>query len=115
MTSENNFSESQEKTYSAEFAYRIFNTGHDKMLAVCDKSLVGKNFNEGDLQIHVSEEFYSEEECGEDEVIRILKSSTIVNAVGEKIIRLMVENGLIKEGYVIHIDGVPHAQIIAVE
>lgn len=97
------------------FCYRVFDAGGDRMLAVCDKSVLGMEFESVDLRIHVSEEFYSSEECEGNGIIALIKSCTIVNAVGEKIIDIMMENGLVDESRILRISGVPHAQIISVE
>ena len=41
------------------FSYRIFRTGNDVLLAVCDSDLLGKSFEEGEMQIEVTD-FYRE-------------------------------------------------------
>ncbi|MDI6721035.1 MAG: DUF424 domain-containing protein [Candidatus Aenigmarchaeota archaeon] len=97
------------------FAYRIFDAGPDRMLAICDKPLIGRKFEEGELNIYVSEEFYFEKECDGKKAVELAKSSTIVNAVGEGIVNLLAKNNFIDEKFVLQISGVPHAQIVAVK
>jgi hypothetical protein len=97
-----------------KFACRIYNSGPERMLAVCDKFVLGKKFSEGEMSIHVSEEFYCGMECGEKEVVELAKSSTIINAVGKETINLMLANSLVREEYILWISGVPHAQVVSV-
>jgi hypothetical protein len=98
-----------------EFCYKIFRQGDDTLLAVSDSSIIGKTFNEGDIQINVSRDFYHGKECSRNEIIKILKSATIVNAVGKKIVDIMVKENIIESDSVLIIEGVPHAQIIYVK
>lgn len=84
----------------------------DKILAIADSSAVGKLFEEDDLQLHVSEEFYGGGKCGKKEALKLIKGATIINAVGRDIIAMLVEEGLIEQNMVLHIKGVPHAQFI---
>ena len=98
-----------------EFAYKIFGHEHDVILAISDLSLVGKSFEEGDLQIDVSEDFYCDKECSRDEALELIKNATIINAVGKRIITLMLKENIIDKKTVLTIDGVPHAQVVKIK
>ncbi len=95
------------------FLYKFYNSGGEKMLAICDADIVGKNFEEEDLQISVTEEFYADKECDEGEVTNLIKSPTIINAVGKNIISIMVKKKLVEQENVLYIQGVPHAQAVS--
>lgn len=97
------------------FSYKTFRTDKDVILAIADRHLVGKTFEEKNIQLEVSEEFYSGQICGEEEAVKIAKESTIINAVGNNIIRLLTENKLIQKDRILKIGGIPHAQTISVE
>ncbi len=97
------------------FSYRVFDVGNERMVAVCDRALLGKEFSGDGLSIEVSEEFYSGSEGQWEEILPLVRESAIVNAVGEDIINLLVENGLVDRKYILNIGGVPHAQIISIE
>ncbi len=95
-----------------EFAYKIFGHEYDVILAISDLSLVGKSFEEGDLQISVSKDFYCDKECNRDEALKLIKDATIINVVGKRIITLMLKENIIDKKTVLTIGGVPHAQVV---
>ena len=97
------------------FSYKLFKEHNDKLLAIADENLVGKSFAEGSDEITVSEDFYSENRCSEEDIIRIISEATIVNAIGKDIISLMIKENIIDEGKVLNICGVPHAQIVVIK
>lgn len=84
------------------------------MLAVSDNHLIGKCL-EGDIAFHVSEEFYHENMCDDAKIKRLLKSATIINAVGNDIVSLLIKENIINSENVIKIAGVPHAQVISIK
>jgi hypothetical protein len=47
-----------------------------------------------------------------EEVIELMKESTIVNMVGHKVVKKAIEKGLVHPEAVLKISGVPHAQIV---
>jgi hypothetical protein len=94
------------------FCYKMHPAGDEKILAICDKSVLGETFEEKDLCIEVSREFYFGAECGEEEALKLIRSATIVNAIGEGIISLMLKNDVIRGEMVLRVKGVPHAQAI---
>ena len=99
---------------SSNFCFRIHDAGSNMILAICDESTLGLSLEEGELRLEVSRDFYSGSECDESEALELIESNTIVNAVGEGIISLMLKNKLVEESNVLRISGVPHAQLISV-
>ena len=89
-----------------------YNSGSGLLVAVCDKDLMGKNFEEGELSLKISERFYKGEEATECDVIASLQRATIANLVGKRAIKCAVDNDFIQEACVIFVDGVPHAQMV---
>jgi len=84
------------------------------MLAICDADIIGKIFEEDDIQISVTKEFYGGVECDEKEALNLIKSPTIINAVGKDIISIMVQEKLVEKENILYIQGVPHAQAVSV-
>jgi hypothetical protein len=82
------------------------------LVAACDCDILGKTFEEGDLQITVGEGFYGGEKVGPEMLRRLLEMANIVNLIGKKVVALAIEMGLVDEDCVIVIGGVPHAQIL---
>ena len=86
----------------------------DLVVAVCDKEILGKTFREGELRIHVKEEFYGGELVSVKDAIEQIKKATIANLVGSRIISEAIEEGLLHKDSVIYISGIPHVQIVKV-
>lgn len=85
------------------------------MLAIADSSIIGKTYEDGDVQIEVKKDFYAEKTCDEKEALKFIHGATIVNAVGKDIIDLMVNNKIIGKSDVLYIGGVPHVQIVTMK
>jgi hypothetical protein len=84
-----------------------------KIVAVCDAELLGRRFEEGKMQIDVSEAFYNGEKKTDKEVIELLKDAATedatFNILGEKSISAAIRAGIIDEKGIIKIQGIPHA------
>ena len=85
------------------------------MVAACDEGLLGKSFEEDDLQLQVHIQFYDGFRVDEKGLIKQLVNSTIANLVGEKVIKCVLEAGLISNDNVIRVQGIPHAQIYKIK
>ncbi len=83
-----------------------------RIVAICDNELIGKKFEEGNLQLDLSSSFYRCEEMSEEDIIRLIKGSYIVNIVGEKSIKLAIRLGIVDKRDIIKIKNIPHAQAI---
>ncbi|MCK4327330.1 MAG: DUF424 family protein [Candidatus Diapherotrites archaeon] len=82
--------------------------GRDKLLAACDADLLGKELD----GFTVSERFYGSEKVTEEEFGKMLDECTIANLTGETVINIAKKKGLVREGGVTDVGGVPHAQIV---
>jgi len=81
------------------------------VVAIADKELIGKRFEEGKLQLEISEYFYKGEEKSEEEIIALLEEATNVNLVGKKAVALAIKHGIIQEENILQIKKIPHACI----
>jgi hypothetical protein len=82
------------------------------ILAVCDKSLIGKKFEEKKLQLDLTSEFYNGNENNEEEIKSLFKKSHIINLVGKKSVELGIKEGIISEKSVIYIKKIPIAHCL---
>ena len=98
-----------------DFSYRLYRQDSDVLLAISDSDIVGETFSEGDLEISVHKEFYHEHACDSSKALDLVKSSTIINAVGKKIISMLIEGKFVEDSNILIISGVPHAQIVVVQ
>jgi hypothetical protein len=90
---------------------KVYTTQGEILLAACDDNLLGKTFEEGELQLAVSKSFYGGEKVSHELFIKQLKIATIINLVGREVVKIASKMGMINEECVLEIDGVPHAQI----
>ncbi len=82
------------------------------LVSVCDAGILGETFENGEVSITVTEEFYGGEEADESTVVNALARATVANLVGERAVSLAIERGLVEEANVLDIDGTPHAQFL---
>ncbi len=91
---------------------RTIRTAADVLVAACDCDVLGKVFEENELQLEVKEDFYCGNAVKLEECSRFLSEATILNLVGEKIVRKAIELGLVNPGNVMKIGGTLHAQMV---
>lgn len=93
---------------------RTYETEQGMMVAAADKGLVGDCFEEGGVRVEVDEEFYGNEEAERETVLDMLSKAAIANLVGERAVEAGVEAEAVDKTNVIHIDDVPHAQMVRI-
>jgi len=89
------------------FAVKLQNYQQNKMLNICDADLLGKNIVEGELTMNISENYYGEKFVEKEEAEDLLKSSSIINMVGENTVSLSIDLGIGNENGIKTISGVP--------
>lgn len=86
------------------------------VVAVCDKELIGKKFEEGIFQLDVKENFFKGRELSKEDVSKIMKDMKLedstFNIVGEKSIQAALETGIINKEGIGKIQGIPFALIL---
>jgi hypothetical protein len=86
--------------------------GNNVVLAICDCDLLGKTLREGKIVFQVRDEFYNGGKTTVDEAVAMIRNSTIVNMVGKYCVEKAIKKGYVHPEAVLHIEGVPHAQIL---
>jgi hypothetical protein len=94
------------------FHVKVYRDGSETLVACCDEEIRGKKFTEGELVLDVAESFYCDELMDVPEVSSLMKKATILNIVGEEIVKLAIKEGIIQEQSVLRVKGVPHAQMV---
>jgi hypothetical protein len=96
--------------------YLKIHESYRKIVAICDANLLGKKFEQGNLQIEVKESFYGGERKTQEEIEELMRDfitdDSTFNLVGEKTINLALRLGLIDEEGIIYIQGIPHAIVL---
>lgn len=84
-----------------------------KIIAACDRGLVGKVLHEGDAVLDLKEyaSFYKGEPAEEADLLKAMRGASSLNLVGEKAVSVALEQGILEQNDVKYINGVPHIQI----
>ncbi|WP_418285479.1 DUF424 domain-containing protein [Halorubrum sp. DTA46] len=85
------------------------------LVSVCDADCLGETYDNGQVRITVSEEFYGGEEAVEaspEDVIAGLHRAQVANIVGTEAVGVAVEAGLVDEETVLEFDETRHAQLL---
>jgi len=87
------------------------------VVAICDKELLGKKFEEGKFQLDIKENFYKGKEVNEEAIIEIMEKmsaeDTTFNIVGEKSINAALKAGIISIKGIRRIKEVPFALVLS--
>jgi len=86
--------------------------GTNVLLSICDSEILGKTLCEGKIVFHVKEDFYRGSRVDVEEAVSMIDNSTIVNMIGKNVVKRAIEKGYVHPEAVLHIEGVPHAQIV---
>ena len=90
---------------------RVIHAPHYKIVNVCDEEVFGLTLEEGGLVIRISKEFYEGERVGEEELLKILKESSIINLTGERCVSLAINSGFAHKDAVKKVKSVPFLMI----
>lgn len=85
------------------------------LVSVCDPDCLGETYEDGEVSLTVTEEFYGGDEAVEataEEVLASLNRANVANLVGERCVEVAVEAGLIDEETVLELEGTRHAQLL---
>jgi len=95
------------------FWYKVFVVRHDIVLAICDENLIGKKIKTNRFNVKVDKRFYGDKTIEDEQTaVSFMKSCTIANLIGEKIVALAEKHGFITKENIISIGGIPHAQFV---
>lgn len=93
------------------FRFRLHRFERDLLLAASDEELIGRSLQHGEVTIHISEQFYGEEQADQGELSDLLERCTVANLMGERCVALAAQLGLVQASKILEIEGVPHAQL----
>ena len=90
-----------------QFSVKTANYQKQSMLNICDAELLGKKIVEGDLTMHISENYYGKRFVEKDEAESLLNNSSIINMAGKETVSLALKLGIGSENGVKIISDVP--------
>ncbi|UWG49059.1 Uncharacterized protein HSRCO_2803 [Halanaeroarchaeum sp. HSR-CO] len=87
-------------------------TDQGLLVTACDPEVLGETFEEGEVSLTVSEDFYGGEPLDEDAVVDSLARASVANLVGRQVVELAIEAGYVDEANVLEVDSTLHAQFL---
>ena len=90
-----------------QFSVKTANYQKESMLNMRDAELLGKKIIEGDLTMHISENYYGERFVEKDEAESLLNNSPIINMAGKETVSLALKLGIGSENAVKIVSDVP--------
>ncbi len=85
------------------------------LVVVCDKELIGRVLEDDACILDLSDEFYKGELMTEEEVGDLIRNANMVNFIGDKSVKLGIEEDIIDENHIKIIEDVPFAMSVVVE
>jgi hypothetical protein len=86
------------------------------VVAICDRELIGKKFEEGKFQLDVKENFFKGKEVSKEEALEIMRDMKLedstFNIIGEKAINIALEAEIIAKEGVGKIADIPFALVL---
>ena len=87
-----------------------------KIVAACDKGLVGKVLHEGEavLDLKSYAAFYKGKPASGEDLLKEMRDASSANLVGEKAVSVAIEAKILGQNDVKYINGVPYVQIFRI-
>ncbi|MXR42933.1 DUF424 family protein [Halobaculum sp. WSA2] len=99
----------------AEYLLTRRETPEGTLVAVCDADVLGETFEDGEVTLDVTEEFYGGDEAepaDADAVVEGLYDADTANLVGADCVRVAVDAGVIDADRVLEVGDTLHAQLL---
>ena len=93
------------------FFCKTYEDEKDFLVAICDKNLLGEELPFKEIIFKVEESFYGNKLHNENQIKNIMRKATVINAVGNNIVDLLLKEGFIEENKIIKIGDTLHAQM----
>ncbi|MFB6267294.1 MAG: DUF424 domain-containing protein [Halodesulfurarchaeum sp.] len=87
-------------------------TDRGLLVTACDPDVLGETFEDGEVSLEVTEDFYGGDRVAEEAVIDSLSRASVANLVGTRVVELAIEEGFVDEDRVLEIDSTLHAQYL---
>jgi len=95
-----------------EFIVSLKKTENGIILVVTDEEIVGQKFEEGKLQLDLTQKFYQGEKKSAEEVKKMILGVYILHLTGKKAVDLGLELKLINKEKVLKVKNIPHAEAV---
>jgi hypothetical protein len=93
------------------YALRTMKYEGSTMVNICDIELVGTKLEQGEIVVNLTKEYFQEEIIEESKAENLLKTCSVANLVGERIVNKAITLRLAKEISIKRISGIPFLMI----
>jgi len=100
---------------ASEMLLRERETAEGTLVSVCDADCLGETYEDGDVTLAVTEEFYGGDDAVEasaEEVVAGLGRAQVANIVGSEAVGVAIEHGLVDAETVLEVGETRHAQLL---
>ena len=87
-------------------------TDQGLLVTACDPDVMGETFEDGDVSLTVTEDFYGGDPLDEEAVVDTLARASVANLVGQEVVDLAIEAGYVDEANVLEVGSTLHAQLL---
>ncbi len=95
------------------FLYKVHTSGNHRIVGICDREIVGKEFRDGDRRLFVDPSFYSDGEADRKKMLSLIPTADSANIAGSGAVEAAIEAGFVDPGCVLVIGGVKTAIVMA--
>ena len=99
------------KGLGLSYVVRIIPYMNLKMVNICDEEVLGRVLKEGELQVSISREYFMGFKAEEETALKLVKEADIINLVGNRIVDLVLKEGMAHPDAVRKIQGVSFLMI----
>ncbi len=82
------------------------------LVAACDADLLGETFEDGEISLTVTEEFYGGDEVDPAAAVAAVRRADVANLVGIETVGAAVDAGVVDETTVLEVEDTLHAQVL---
>ena len=93
------------------YALRTMRYEGSTMVNICDIELVGTKLEQGEIVVNLTKEYFQEEIIEESKAENLLKTCSVANLVGQRIVNKAITLRLAKEISIKRISGIPFLMI----
>ncbi len=99
------------ETSEKHISVRVYETEKGRVVAACDRELIGKMLREGEMRLEIKREFYFEKFVSSEELAELIEGCFTANLVGERTTSAYCDINPDARRSIISVEGVPHMQI----
>lgn len=107
--------EKEHRKVNQMFSLKTYETEKGKLVAACDRSILGEKFEEEGTILNLKESFYHREKVNFKKIKEELREANTANLVGEELMEQLIEEGIVNSEEVKKVQGIPHVQIFVLE